>query len=466
MPIDNGGIPSARRGLSLKLRVFFVSLAWIALALAATGYVLNQLFEEHVRQQYKQQLQVYADYIVAGIDVVAGQAPRLDQSTQNPRFVKPLSGLYWQLNNEQGKAVLRSRSLWDEQLRVPSDALTTYQSHFHMLPGPLGKEVLLLEQVIRFESEPNQQWRLLVAEDAQALMSSIRDWQQMLVIFLLVLFASLGLAAMAQIVVGLSPLRRLQAGIARLRSGDSSRLEGSYPSEFSGLVDGFNGVLDANERMVERAKAQAGDLAHSLRTPLTVMSTALDQVQPGLSGGEELPRLFREQIATMRAQIDWQLMHARIVARSSGISKKACLVEPVVQQMLKVMRKLYVGREIEFDCELEQPGITFAGENQDLSEMLGNLLDNAGKWAKSRVMVRIKVVADQLAVEIEDDGPGVAADKRAEVLRRGVRMDERVPGSGLGLAIVDELVQIYQGSLELEASSLGGLLVRLKLPRL
>lgn len=449
---------------SLKLRVFLVSLGWIALALAATGYVLNQLFEHHVRQQYQQQLQVYADYVLTSIDLTSGQVPQLDQSPQNPRFLTPLSGLYWQLNDSQGQAILRSRSLWDERLDAPSDVLPDAQVHFHMMVGPRGKEVLMLEQAIRFESSPQQQWRLLVAEDAQSFMGSIRDWQQMLVTFLLVLFVCLGLAAMAQIVVGLSPLRRLQSGIRRVQAGESSRLEGSYPSEFSALVEGFNSVLDANEAMVERARAQSGDLAHAIKTPLTVMSNALDRAQVGPPSDSDLYRVFREQIEMMRTQVDWRLRRARIAAQSTGLPGRFCAVDPVLDQLVRVMHKLYGARGVRFELNRKTHGLKFIGESQDLTEMIANLLDNAGKHAKFLVTIRLQYDSDQLLVEVEDDGPGISPDKRAEVLRRGVRMDERTPGSGLGLAIVNELVQLYQGTLELQTSASGGLLVRLWLP--
>lgn len=464
MTIYKTASDSKKQATSLKLRVFLVSLAWIALALAATGYVLNQLFEHHVRQQYQQQLQVYADYVLTGIDFPVDGMPQLDQSPQNPRFLTPLSGLYWQLNNEQGHAILRSRSLWDEQLDAPNDVLGAGQVHFHMMPGPQGKEVLLLEQTIRFQASPDRRWRLLVAEDAQALMSSIGDWQQMLVTFLFVLFISLGLAALAQIVVGLSPLRRLQESIRRLQAGDTSRLEGVYPSEFSGLVKGFNDVLDANERVIARARAQAGDLAHAIKTPLTVMSTALDQIDQKASGDPDLYRLFREQIETMRAQVDWRLRRARAGAQVTGVPGRSCLIGPVLDQLTRVMEKLYGPRGVRFELEKLPHEMRFAGESQDLAEIIGNLLDNGGKFANSLVRISVQGDARKLYVEIEDDGPGIAMERRAQVLRRGVRMDEEIPGAGLGLAIVHDLVQLYRGSLELQSSSLGGLSVRLELP--
>ena len=443
----------------------WVSLVWIALALVATGYVLNQLFEHHVRQQYQQQLQVYADYVLASLEPSPGGLLQIDQSPQSPRFLQPLSGLYWQVNNEQGEAVLRSRSLWDQKLQAPSDVLSAGQTHFHLVTGPKAAEVLMLEQTIRFEALAGKRWRLLVAEDAQGLMRSLADWQQMLSIFLSVLFVCLAVAAFAQIVVGFAPLRRLQTSIRQLERGDVKRLEGAYPSEFFPLVEGFNGVLDANERIVDRARAQAGDLAHAIKTPLTVISTALDQAAAGQLSDADLAGLIRDQISVMRNQVDWRLRRARMAAQSGGISGQVCQVEPVIEQMLRVMHKLYADRGIQFELEAAQTGFMFFGENQDLTEMVGNLVDNAGKWARSKVSIRLAIDQGQLCIDIEDDGPGIAVQQRTEVIKRGARMDEQVPGAGLGLAIVKELVQLYRGSLELDTSArLGGLLARLRLP--
>ena len=464
MPTDGSNKNRAFNQASLRARVLWVSLVWVALALAATGYVLNQLFEHHVRQQYQQQLQVYADYVLAGLEPTTDGRLQTDQSPQSPRFLQPLSGLYWQVNNERGEAVLRSRSLWDQKLQAPSDVLSSGQAHFHLVPGPQGVEVLMLEQTIRFEALADQSWRLLVAEDAQAFMRSIDDWRQMLFIFLAVLFVCLAVAAFAQIVVGFAPLRRLQTSIRQLEQGDVKRLEGEYPNEFSALVDGFNGVLDANERIVERARAQAGDLAHAIKTPLTVMSTALDRADGGQVSDVELAGLIREQISVMRTQVDWRLRRARMAAQSGGISRQVCEVQPIIEPIVRVMQKLYAEREIQFGLEPMQAGLRFLGESQDLAEMVGNLLDNAGKWAKSMVTVRLAVNQGQLCIEIEDDGPGIAVLQRAEVVKRGTRMDEQVPGAGLGLAIVKELVELYEGSLELNASRFGGLLATLRLP--
>lgn len=450
--------------VSLRARVFWLSLIWIAMALVATGYVLNQFFEQHVRQQYQQQLQVYADYVLASVEPSADGLLMIDQSPQSPRFLQPLSGLYWQINNQHGQTVLRSRSLWDQKIQAPSDVLSADQSHFHMVPGPDGGEVLLLEQIVRFETMPSDQWRLLVAEDSQAFRQSVDDWQQMLSIFLFVLFICLSAATLAQIVFGFSPLRRLQANMRHLQSGDIRRIDGTYPSEFASLVDGFNGVLDANERIVERARAQAGDLAHAIKTPLTIMSTALDQANVRQDVDAELAGLMREQIAMMHKQVQWRLRQSRIAAQYVTGPVHACQVEPVIDQMLRVIRKLYAERGIRFEQNIQYAEVRFFGESQDLAEMLGNLLDNAGKWAVSLVTVSVTCERGQFVLEVQDDGPGIQPNQYSKALTRGRRLDESAPGSGLGLAITNDLVQLYQGEIELESSDLGGLLARLRLP--
>lgn len=465
MVTDHVGAPKKKAlWSSLRVRVFWISIVWISLALLATGYVLNRLFEHHVRQQYQQQLQVYADYVLAGIDLNADGVPVLDQSPQSPRFLQPLSGLYWQLNDAEGKAILRSRSLWDQQLTAPSDSLALGQSHFHLRQGPQGKDILLIELPIRFEAFPDRDWRLLVAEDADAFMKSIREWQQTLILFLSVLLVCLAIAAFAQITLGFAPLRRLQEKVQQLQAGDLARLEGEYPSEFQSLVKDFNAVLDANEQMLQRARAQAGDLAHAIKTPVTVISTALDQADSGQIKEPELIRLIREQIALLDSQVHWRLRRARIAAQSAGVPGRVCLVEPVLSQIFRVMQKLYADRGVRFELGSQVHGLKFLGESQDLAEMVGNLLDNAGKWAKSQVKVSAVFRQGYLTLEFEDDGPGIAAERRSHALQRGARMDERVPGSGLGLAIVNDLVQLYAGRLDLDASKLGGLRVSLSLP--
>lgn len=453
-----------KRKQSLRLRVVLISMLWIAAALGGTGYVLNQLFEDHVRSQYQRQLQVYADYVLADIGQGPDGQPQLDRPPQNPRLLQPLSGLYWQLNGASGEPVLRSRSLWDQVLDAPNDSLADHQSHFHEQSGPGGKRVLMLEQVVRFEWDASQQWRLLVAEDANQLMSSIAQWQRSLALFLSVLFVGLLLAVIAQSVFGFAPLRRLQVATAALRQGKVNRLEGNYPSEFAPLVDDFNDVLQANENMMARARAQAGDLAHAIKTPVTIMTNATQDARHNKVGQTQLVELFDQQLHALQSTVDGQLRRARLGALVASPRRRTSPVAPVLKQLVSVIEKLYLDRHLAIEVVMPDPQVEFPGESQDLIEMLGNLLDNAAKWANHCVRITVRGDQGHLRASIDDDGPGIQAMQLAAVLQRGTRLDEQMLGSGLGLSIVRDLVQSYGGSLQMGDSTLGGLCVSIRIP--
>ncbi|MEZ5706422.1 MAG: ATP-binding protein [Burkholderiaceae bacterium] len=227
------------------------------------------------------------------------------------------------------------------------------------------------------------------------------------------------------------------------------------------MIDDFNGVLDRNAEVVARARTQTGNLAHGLKTPLAVLGQAAEQAPP--PPADQLARLVGEQVAIARRHIDWHLARARVAAanRLPGLRTP---VSPVIDGLLRVMRRISAASELTFTSNHPPIEWAFAGEEQDLQEMLGNLLDNAGKWARSRVEVAVSRQADQLEIRVEDDGPGIARALRDTALSRGGRLDERVPGSGLGLAIVAELVDLYGGRISLESSPLGGLMARVVLP--
>jgi len=455
---------------SLRLRLLIITFFWVLIALLATGFMINRLFENHVHQQYGRQLQVYVDYLIAAT-VIENDQPQVNEQFQNPKFNVPLSGLYWQIDNAQGQVVLRSRSLWDEQITSPYDSLSLGASHFHQLQGPSKQAILLLEQNIRFDSNPNLTWRIMVAEDATDFMKSIEQWQKLLFIILLVLFVTLVVATIAQVILGLAPVRRLQRNVKQLQDGAVSRLTGRYPNEFEPLVNDFNHVLDANDKVIKRARAQAGDLAHAIQTPVAVMVNELDRAQKQLnqsgSGSDdtqqvELIQTVRDQLDTLQSQVKWRLSRARVAAHAQS-HHLLTPVKPIIESTLRVMYKVHAERNMRFEFK-ESPEAFFKGESQDLQEMVGNLVDNAGKWAKQNIQISLYSDTNNIHVVVEDDGPGIEPNKRVEVMRRGVRMDEHTPGTGLGLAIVKELCELYDGQFILEQSPLGGLKASLRLP--
>jgi signal transduction histidine kinase len=290
-------------------------------------------------------------------------------------------------------------------------------------------------------------------EDIRAFRNYVIWWLGGLAILL-----ALGIAALMR--WGFRPLRRVREDLNKVREGDIARLTGDYPSEIEPLVQDLNALIASNREIVERARTHVGNLAHALKTPLAVLQNET-AAAPG-----PLAAKVAEQTAIMREQVEHHLNRARMAAQANVIGVVAPIA-PVVAALVRVMRKVHQERQLEIDVAVP-PDLRFRGEKHDLEEMTGNLLDNACKWAASRVRITAsRSDAGRRAlvcIDFEDDGPGLAAADRAAALARGARLDETKPGSGLGLAIVVELARIYGGSLELEASELGGLSARLTLP--
>ena len=448
---------------SLSVRLLALTLVWMLIALVATGLFLSKLFEQRIHQQFERHLQVYGDYLVAAIELDAQGKPILMTQPPDPRFSQPLSGLYWQLDDEQGNAVLRSRSLWDTRLVAAIDPIAPGQPHFHVLTGPADTRILVLEQSIRFDASPDRSWRLLIGESAAAMDESLMQWRESLTLFLGVLFVTLAIAAVFQVVLGLSPLRRLKSKIQDLRLGRRNRIDGNFPSEIDPLVRDFNSVLDANDKAVEQARYQAEDLAHALKTPLSVLATAVDDLLKQDKVSSQVHEALIEQVSIMRSQLQWRLQNARHGA-SPPVFAKPMALQPVIDGLMRAMHKIYADRQLQITQAPHALPLCFLGQEQDLEEALGNILDNACKWAASEVLVELRYTDGWIQLVVSDDGPGIEADRRSAVAQRGVRMDERVPGSGLGLAIVSGICGKYGGSMSLGQSQSGGLSVQLSLP--
>jgi signal transduction histidine kinase len=384
-----------------------------------------------------------------------------------------LSGLYWQLDDltpgQVQPGVLRSRSLWDAQLALPPDVLRDGETHAHDLPGPGDSRLRVLERTVR--PDERLRWRLSVAGDLKDTHEAVAGFQRVLGASLAALLVLLLAAAWAQVAVGLRPLRALQQGLQSVRAGRSARLDGDFPSEVQPLVSDFNSVLGRNDEVVTRARTQAGNLAHALKTPLTVLAQAAHA-----SDQSGLALLVNEQVQAAQRHIDWHLARSRMAA-TLGLPGQRVPVVPTLQGLVRVMQRVHADRGLSITLDEADAPVQFAGEAQDLQEMLGNVLDNACQWAHSAVRIQVMSWADGVAtgtrdegsrrcrIDIEDDGPGMPAEQMPRVLQRGVRLDETVPGSGLGLAIVRDLVEVYGGELSLQTPSSGsGLRVTLVLP--
>lgn len=463
--------PAAPARRSLRFRLLAATLVALAIALVLAGVVLAGLFRGHVLRQFETTLKAQLDQVTARLEFDADGRPQLDPAAlSDPRWSRPYAGLYWQVDRrgaEPQRGVLRSRSLWDAELAAPDDAIADGTVHLHELAGPDGKAVLLAERTVRPANGAGTPWRLLVAADLGELQDAASRFNGVLAASLALLAALLCAAAVAQVVVGLAPLRVLQRALAAVHDGHAPRLEGRFPSEVQPLVDDFNAVLERHAEVVARARTQAGNLAHAIKTPLAAMAQAAAVHDGRLEAAAELAALVQEQVALARRHVDWHLARSRAAA-AQGLPGARVALAPVLAGLQRVLAKLHAGRGIGVHSDPVDPGWAFAGEVQDLQEMLGNVLDNACQWARSAVHVTAAVLpgaaGPRLRIVVDDDGPGIDAAQRAAVLARGARLDESVPGSGLGLAIVQELVGLYGGRVTLGSAPAGGLRVELDLP--
>lgn len=445
---------------SLSFRLLAGAVLWIALALALAGVVLTRLFAGHLDDQFARRQEALLNQLAANLDVEGGDL-QLTARLGPPQFAKPYSGYYWQVQAADGAVLLRSRSLWDARLDLPTDTLLDGEVHRHRLSGPRGVRVIAFERAVRLPGREGR-LRLAVARDARVVEDAVAEFARVLALSLGVLGVGLAAAAAGQVAGGLTPLRRLRRALGEVRAGRAQRLRGRYPAEIQPLVDDLNAVLQHNAAVVERARTQAGNLAHGLKTPLAVLSNEAARLEG--KGEQALAARIAEQTRTMQRQVDYHLARARAAAAVDVPGQRA-ETRAALERLARTLPKLYADRGLDVTCEAARAP-DFRGDRQDLDEMLGNLVDNACKWADSRVRLTAAPgdAPDRLVIAVEDDGPGLPPGRRAEVFDRGRRLDTGVEGSGLGLGIVAELAHLYGGTVDLGESDLGGLRATLELP--
>lgn len=449
---------------SLMLRLFGGTALWIALALSLTTFALDGLFKDQATRQFEQQLQSYLYQIVAAFEIDSEGNAVLMPKGADPRFNRPESGLYWQINDVNGKVLLKSRSLWDTQLSVANDWLKSGEVHFHELTGPASQTLIVAEQSVILSELTDQPFRVIVGSDVVALTGSVQIWQRSLWLFVGILFVSLIVAASAQVAFGLRPIRRLQCSLKGLREGDTSRITGKFPNELTPLIEDFNAVIDVNEKIIERARNQVGDLAHAIKTPISVMTNALRKEQLRNHHDPALVASLQEQLQQLQQHVQWRLKRARIAA-IAGVPHARTSVKNTVEQLTRVMQKVHADKSIQVVVDDLPEELYFAGEVQDLQEIIGNILDNAYKWATRQILISGGDSDGKLCLTILDDGPGcLDLTESTHPPHRGQRADESVPGSGLGLSIVRDLVGLYGGKVAFQTTHLTGLRVTLTLP--
>jgi signal transduction histidine kinase len=463
---------------SLALRLFLWAAGWTLIILIVTGIALSTLYRHAVERAFDRRLDVYLRTLVADVASPEEGSDKFPQSISEPLFNLPLSGWYWQVTRLDTKKpqIRSSRSLWDSALpRLDEDqssAGAEYRQGY--AKGPEDQELRLVERNIDLGDDGK--YLITVAGDASEIDDETRSFDGAISAIFAALTVALLLTTALQVRFGLAPLARISQRLAAIRSGRAERLEGEFPVEIAPLAREANALLEANREIVERARTHVGNLAHALKTPLSVIVN-----EAAARGDDPLAQKVREQADIMRDQVARQLERARLAARLTVVGTLTD-VPPVVTALARTMEKLYRERDIAIAVDVPTHAF-FRGEQQDLEEMIGNLVDNGCKWAQSRVA--IEVVTDPAAAQsgkdqngeaaqngdkprvriiVDDDGPGLSPDEREQVAFRGRRLDETKPGSGLGLSIVVELASLYSGVLTLGTAPIGGLRAELALP--
>ncbi|MBJ6132014.1 histidine kinase [Ochrobactrum sp. Q0168] len=452
-------IPSLR---SLAVRVVTLSTLWVIAALVVVATLIGSLYSDAARSNFERLLTAHLFSLVGAVSVSTDGVLQGRPELGELRYSSPLSGWYWSVDplasNVSGK--LESPSLIGRIVPEMPITQAPFDSSFmrsYSLPGLNGEELFIVETEVVLDNA-GRVARFRVMGNLSEVMNEISDFRTKLAAYLAVFGIGSILINAAIILFGLRPLDKVRQSLTDIREGRSSKLNASLPMEIAPLAREMNALIENNRRIVERSRTQVGNLAHSLKTPLSVL------VNEGRAIGGDQGRVVQEQSEAMQVQIQHYLQRARIAAQRDSVVFRTS-VAPVMERMQRVTAKLNPALHVSLRNDL--PHAIFAGEKEDLEEIIGNLLENAGKWANRRVKITVGSALDaqrQFQIVIEDDGPGLEDDKIEAALKRGSRVDETKPGTGLGLAIVQDTVREYGGQLHLDKSPMGGLRVRSVLP--
>ncbi|QKV18619.1 ATP-binding protein [Oricola thermophila] len=448
---------------SLGFRVILFSSLWAAAAIALLGWLLIGLYRADSERGFDQLQEAQLFNLVGAVSVAGDGTLAGTPNLGNAQFLQPGSGWYWRVvpvENVEGRPLV-SPSLAGGDFAAPPLARVPFDNQFRrrfLSEGPDGETIRVLESEI--DLGEGRIARFQVAGNQTEFEYTVGDFARRVGLMLALFGLGVVVINAAILLYGLRPLDHVRRALAAIRNGAATSLEGRFPSEIEPLVEEMNALIDNNRRIVERSRTQVGNLAHSLKTPLSVLTNeAAAKAGPSAA-------VVAEQARAMDYQIQHYLKRARIAAQRESIVFRT-EVGPVAEKLVSVMRKLNPDKRIDLQMQARAP--VFMGEKEDLEEILGNLLENAGKWARERITLAVGDAGTRdgrrwLSLVVEDDGPGIDADKRETALKRGKRIDESVPGTGLGLSIVAETAGAYGGSVELGESEAGGLRVDIVLP--
>jgi signal transduction histidine kinase len=454
---------------SLAARLIAAAAIWTVLGLVVGGLFLSGIYRAAVERDFDAALSEDLDGLIAAAEPDRSGTINLEDRFLDPNYQRVYSGFYWQITPLQhGQHAQFSHSLFDKviephdlrDVRAEGDTITKQWGYAE---GPDAQPLRVLEQRLEFPIRSTRRkddfraYKFLVAGDRNPVELDVARFNSTLFWSFVILGAGLIIAIFLQVRVGLQPLRRLSEALANIRDGKARRLEGTYPAEIAPLAGELNSLIEHSAEVVGRARTHVSNLAHFLKTPLSVISSEAS-AQPG-----PLADAVTKQVTTMRRQVDHYLARARAAGALDVLGNRTA-VKPVLDDLARVLKRIHAERDLEItvDCP---PDLGFRGERQDLEEMAGNLMDNACKWAHSKIAVTAATITgNTLEIRVDDDGPGLEPEERSRALERGEKLDESVPGSGLGLAIVRDIAKLYGGNFILGDSDTGGLDARLTLP--
>ncbi|WP_188665477.1 sensor histidine kinase [Terasakiella brassicae] len=436
---------------SLQLRLILSSLIWTVASLVLTGFLIVSLFEGHIEKRFDNQLSDHLEELVAASDISANGRLDLTWSPSDPRFNRPHSGWYWEIL-ENGSVIHQSSSLLMASV-FPKDQKTDTFLHTN---GPSGKELRLYSRQIALPRSTSI-FIFVVAGPISDMEDDIRTFLSNIVLVLSVLSCFLVGMVFLQIKYGLLPLKRLTQSLALIRSGNLDKMPQDFPLEVQPLASELNTLLDYNFTLLERARTQVGNLAHSLKNPIAVLMNETKDI-PGAKG-----KLIRKHLNSATDSISRYLNKARIAGSSRLLGTKTSLGD-VAKDLKFSLEKLFNQSSLKISLS-GLDGVIIRADPQDMEELFGNLMENACKWAKNKISISGTCQAGQVLIQIEDDGPGVPLEQMNNLVKRGLRLDETKPGTGLGLHIASEIVDLYGGQLDFFNSDLGGLGVKITLPQ-
>jgi signal transduction histidine kinase len=454
---------------SLTFRLIAGAAIWTVLGLVAGGFVLSGIFRNTVESSFDSQLVFNLDGLIAAAESDSEDSVTLEGRFTDPRFERIFSGWYWQIRPAQANTEFQlqpqtSRSLWDQTL-TPGDLVDgENNSTWGYADGPDQQRLRVLMRRIALpvasaeDVGQTQLFDFVVAGDISETEANIVLFNRTLRWSIAVFSLGLIAAMFIQVRVGLMPLRVVSEALARIREGRARRLEGEFPTEIAPLATELNSLIAHSSEVVGRARGHVANLAHFLKTPLTVLANE------AATASGPLAETVSRQVTVMRRQVDHYLARARAAGALDVLGSRT-EVAPVLNDLARVLKRMHAEKELTIEVTAP-PALAFRGEREDLEEMAGNLIDNACKWAHSRITVEASPMNGALfSLRVNDDGPGLEPEERARAMQRGERFDESVPGTGLGLAIVRDIAKLYGGNVALDESPIGGLAVKLELPR-